>query len=62
VIGVVICGVAKIVLVIVFIILPFGGGLRFIKVFLVERSDPVGPDFRVVHLINGVRGERAESH
>jgi hypothetical protein len=62
VIGVVICGVAKIVLVIVFIILPFGGGLRFIKVFPVERSDPVGPDFRVVHLINGVRGERAESH
>jgi hypothetical protein len=62
VVDIVVSGIAEVVLIIIFIILTLGCGFGFIKVLLVERSDPVGPDFWVVDLSDGIRGKRAESH
>jgi hypothetical protein len=43
-------------------ILALWSRLGLVEIFLVERSDPVCSDFRVINLSNSVRGERAESH
>jgi hypothetical protein len=61
-VDIIVSSITEVVLIIIFVVLTLGCGFGFIKVLLVERSDPVGPDFWVIDLSDGVRGKRAKAH